>query len=92
MQRNLCYHIYSILEGRRLIYKLCDFIEDPKQSMSVKGGMFRRNGENYLPKDASDEWTNFVYRKLFFYQDYWHIMDPDGDGLITELQVVGMRK
>ena len=74
-----------------MLYKLAGFIEDPKQSKNIKAGLFRRNGDS-KKTDKSDDWTNFVYRKRWFYQDYFTMLDPDGDGEITYDQIKGFFK
>ena len=75
-------------EGRRIVFKLAGLIRDPKQNKNVKAGFFKRNGEDDT-QDKSDDWTNFIYRKLFFYRDYYQMLDTEDTGEITKAQITG---
>ena len=60
-----------------------EFVTDPKLQLNLRGNMFRRNYDGIADKDLSDEWTDFVYRKRLFYQDYYSMVDMVGKGYIT---------
>ena len=70
-------------EARRLVYSLSLTLNEANIKTDIKGTVYPRTGltGSQTNNELYHEWTNFVFRELNFYQDYWRIAASSGSGI-----------